>query len=153
MPSNTDSASKLFGSVDVNNVPAGGGLTVIPNTGLDTPGAGGAGLSIPVPFAQRIVLLEDAHIAGTTHVEGIDVLAEGIEIGQELELKRDVNNLQDTWAIRVIAQDQRVGYIPADCNEMLARLMDSGKKLGAKVTEKELLGSWHKIHMEVYLDD
>lgn len=128
-------------------------ISLIPTGALGAVVEGGTGLSVPVPFANRIVLLEDAYVAGTTHVRNIDSIADAIEIGQELELVRDTANTQDAWAIRVLACGERVGYVPADRNEVLARLMDGGKKLRATVTEKELIGHWHKIHMEVYLDD
>ena len=128
-------------------------LSLVASGALGGAAEAGAGLSIPVPFANRIVLLEDAHIAGTTHIRNIDELATGLESGYELELVRDTTNTQDAWAIRVLADGAKVGFIPADRNEVLARLMDGGKKLGATVTGKERLGNWHKIHMEVYLDD
>ena len=132
---------------------APGAIAVIPSTALGAVLDGSAGLSIPMPFANRIVLLEDAHVAGTTHMKGIAEIADAIYDGQELTLERDTGNTQDAWAIRVLAGGTRIGYVPADRNEVLARLMDGGMKLGATVTGKELLGSWHKIHMEVYLDD
>ena len=128
-------------------------IAVIPTGGLSTLPDGGSGLSVPMPFANRIVLLEDAHIAGTTHVRGIDEIAEQMQEGQELVLKRDTGNTQDAWAIRVLFDGKKVGYVPADRNEVIARLMDGGKKVGATISDKELLGTWHKIHMEVYLDD
>ena len=130
-----------------------GAIAVIPATALGSALEGGPGLSIPMPFANRIVLLEDAHVAGTTFVKDIASIAEQPEVGQELVLERDTNNTQDAWAIRVLAHGKQIGYVPADRNEVPARLMDGGKKLGATVTDKELLGNWHKIHMEVYLDD
>ena len=129
------------------------GLAVVPSTALGAAIEGAPGLSIPMPFSNRIVLLEDAHIAGTTHVKDIGKIAEQMKEGQELVLERDTNNTQDAWAIRVLFNGKKVGFVPADRNEMLARLMDGGKKVGATVTDKELLGSWHKIHIEVYLDD
>ena len=130
-----------------------GGLAVVPGTALGFALEGTSGLSVPMPFSNRIVLLEDAHIAGTTHVKDIARIAEQIQEGQELVLERDTGNTQDAWAIRVLFNGKKVGFVPADRNEVLARLMDGGKKLSATVTGKELLGSWHKIHMEVYLDD
>ena len=130
-----------------------GALALVLPTALGVGGQGGAGLGVPVPFANRIVLLEDAYVAGTTHVHDIDRIAAALEAGQELALERDTANMHDAWAIRVLAGDQKIGYVPADRNEVLARLMDGGKRLSATVTELEVLGSWHKIHMEVYLDD
>ena len=112
-----------------------------------------AGLSIPMPFKNRICLIEDTHVAGTTHIKGIEQIAAGIAEGQELRLEREPDNLHDRWAIRVYAGDKRIGFVPCDTNEILARLMDGGKCVGAKATYQEKLGIWNKIHMEVYLDD
>ena len=115
--------------------------------------AAGAPLSVPVPFQNRIVLIEDTRVAGTTHIRGIDGIVEGLEIGMDLRLEREPGNLADCWAIRVYAGDDRIGFVPADCNEILARLMDGGKALSAKLIGQEKLGNWNKLHMEVSLDD
>ena len=130
-----------------------GALAVIPTTALAGAPDGSPGLSVPMPFANRIVLIDNTHVAGTTHIRDISAIVEQLSEGQELTLVRDTNNTQDAWAIRVLAGGTRIGYVPADRNEILARLMDGGKKLGARITGMELLGNWHKIHLEVYLDD
>lgn len=115
--------------------------------------AAGTPLSVPVPFQSKIVLIEDARVAGTTHVRGIDEIAEHLEVGMDLRFEREPGNLADYWAIKVYAGDDRIGFVPADCNEVLARLMDGGKALSGKLTGKEKLGTWNKLHMEVSLDD
>ena len=120
---------------------------------INAASAAGAPLSVPVPFQNRIVLIEDARVAGTTHIRGIDAIVEGLEVGADLRLEREPGNLADCWAIRVFAGDDGIGFVPADCNEVLARLMDGGKALSGKLTGKEKLGTWNKLHMEVSLDD
>lgn len=115
--------------------------------------AAGAQLSVPVPFQSSIVLIEDTRVVGTTHVHGIDEIAGKLEVGTDLRLEREPGNLADAWAIRVYAGAERIGYVSADCNEILARLMDGGKALSAKLTGKEKIGTWNKLHMEVSLDD
>ena len=120
---------------------------------IDAASAAGATLSVPMPFQNKIVLLEDARVAGTTHVRGIDEIVGQLEIGTALRFVRDPGNLVDNWAIKVYAGESRIGYVPADCNEVLARLMDGGKALSGKLTGKEKLGNWNKLHMEVSLDD
>lgn len=115
--------------------------------------AAGAPLSVPVPFQSKIVLIEDTRVAGTTHIHGIDGIVDTLKDGTNLRLQRDPGNLVDAWAISVYAGESRIGYVPADCNEVLARLMDGGKALSAKLTAKEKLGTWNKLHMEVSLDD
>lgn len=113
----------------------------------------GTDLSCPLPFENRICLMEDAHVAGTTHVAGIDDIVHDIRDGQELRFEREKKNLQDGWAIKVFAGHHRIGYVPCDRNEILARLMDGGKHVYGTVASIEKLGNWNKIHMEVYLDD
>ena len=115
--------------------------------------AAGMPLSVPMPFQNKIVLLEDTRVAGTTHIQGIDAIVHKLAVGVELRLEREPANLVDAWAIRVFAGNDRIGYVPADCNEVLARLMDGGKVLSAKLTSKEKVGNWNKLHMEVSLDD
>ena len=115
--------------------------------------AAGASLSVPMPFQNKILLIEDTRVAGTTHIHGIDGIVKGLDVGSDLRLEREPNNLADSWAIKVFAGNDRIGYVPADVNEILARLMDGGKALSAKLVGKEKIGNWNKLHMEVSLDD
>ena len=112
------------------------------------------GLWLPKPFANRILLLEHLHVAGTTHIQGINDICENLAPGTELELKRDVGNAHDKWAVKVYAPDgRRMGFLPCDKNEVIARLMDGGKRCFAVVKGTEQRGKWSKIDIEVYLDD
>lgn len=120
--------------------------------GILSPGKG-AELSCPLPFENRICLMEDTRVAGTTHVAGIDDIVHDIHDGQELRFEREKGNLQDGWAIKVFAGQHRIGYVPCDRNEIVARLMDGGKHVYGTVASIEKLGNWNKIRMEVYLDD
>lgn len=132
----------------------GGALSVISAGGLIAAAdATGAPLSVPLPFQNKIVLLDEVRIAGTTHISGIDAIVEGLEAGADLRFVRDPKNLADSWAIKVYAGAARIGYVPADCNEILARLMDGGKALSGRLISKEKLGNWNKLYMEVSLDD
>ncbi len=138
----------------IKNESQGGTLTKIGVNGImSAVDAAGASLSVPIPFQNKIVLVEDMRVAGTTHVHGIDEIAERLEIDANLRLEREPGNLADVWAIKVFAGDDRIGFVPADYNEVLARLMDGGKALSARLTGKEKTGTWNKLHMEVSLDD
>lgn len=133
---------------------AGSAIALIGASGvIAAANASGAPLSVPVPFQNKILLIEDTRVAGTTHIHGIDAIVAQLEVGMDLKLEREPGNLADGWAIRVYAGEDRIGYVPADCNEVLARLMDGGKALSAKLTGKEKNGNWNKLHMEVSLDD
>lgn len=118
-----------------------------------TPGKGGVP-DIPKPFAQEICLIPETRIAGTTHIDNIAELADALAKDSKLTLVREPNNAFDRWAIKVLdARGNKLGFLPADNNEILARLMDGGKRLFARVLDKELRGSWHVIKVEVVLDD
>lgn len=109
--------------------------------------------NIKPPFESSIVLCEDAIVAGTSHVKGIDDIVAGLAFPASAQLVRDAGNMHDEWAIKVLVNDKRIGFVPCACNEMLARLMDGGKKLEARLIAVEKCGSWNKIHMEVSLVD
>ena len=103
------------------------------------------------PLVNEIHLF-DTFIAGTTHLEDQSVLDEVAE-GDKLSLRREENKF-DSKAILILNQGgSKLGYIPEKDNLIFSRLMDAGKRIGGKVTYCEKLGTWHKIHMEVYLDD
>ena len=135
------------------NGSVGGAIAAVGAGNIIAAGAAGAPLSVPVPFQNKIVLIEDARVAGTSYVKGIDGIVEGLEVGAALRFERDPGNLADGWAIKVYAGEDRIGYVPADCNEIIARLMDGGKAVSGELTAKEKIGNWNKLHMEVSLDD
>ena len=110
-------------------------------------------LDIGKPFSQEIFLIE-VHIAGTTHIDNIDVLEPELTEGVEVQFFREPNNQYDSKALVVKDKEgNKLGYIPKDKNEILSRLMDAGKLLYGKVKTKEKIGDWVKIEMEVYLKD
>lgn len=111
------------------------------------------GIDIGKPFSQEIFLIE-VHIAGTTHINNIDILEPKLTEGVEVQFFREPNNQYDAKAIVVKDKEgNKLGYIPRDKNEILSRLMDAGKLLYGKVKTKEKIGEWIKIEMEVYLKD
>lgn len=109
--------------------------------------------SVGMPFPTTIVLHEDIIVAGTTHIADLDCILENVEFPVQASFVRDPENLHDKWAIKVMLGDRRIGFVPCDVNEVLARLMDGGKMITATIFEKEQLGRWTKLHMEVKLVD
>lgn len=124
-----------------------------PDIGLALHDTSQGGLGIPMPFESKITLYEDIVIAGTTHVEGIDDIVSKMNFPLDIELVRDVGNLHDAWAIQARYKGAKIGYIPCDVNEVLARLMDGGKKMTCTITEHEKYGHWNRLHAEVILID
>lgn len=105
------------------------------------------------PF-QREIFLIDTHVAGTTYVEDIDAIEENIVKGTKLNFFREKDNKYDELAI--IIKDEKgnkIGYVPKDKNEVLARLMDAGKLIYGIVEDKEYIDNWLKIDISIYLKD
>lgn len=113
----------------------------------------GGNLSIPKPY-ERDIFLFDTHVAGTSHVEGIEELEPYLQIGDKLDFFREPDNPYDDMAIAIkTANGVKIGYVPKADNVIFARLMDAGKLLFGKITSKEMVGSWLKIGIKVYLHE
>ena len=131
-----------------------GGLVPFPASPLQLLNQAGFDLSVGMPFAQPIRLIDRARIAGTTHVPGIEELAAGLLPGDRLPLRREPDNAYDHRAIVVTTpQGDKLGYLSVDVNDIPSRLMDAGKELYAQVLSVSHRGSYTFIEVEVYLHD
>jgi hypothetical protein len=109
---------------------------------------GGIGLDV---FAKDILVLQCV-IAGTTFTKISKHVAQLIA-KTELTVKREGKNKFDEFAIALLYNDTKIGYIPRDRNEVIARLMDAGKQFSAIITLSETEGTWAKIEIDVMLKD
>lgn len=110
---------------------------------------------VPVPFVQEIFLL-DCEIAGTGFVKNIIEKTAELSIGSVLTLVREPENQYDSRAIRVDhGKVGKLGYVPRKKNEILSRLMDSGKILYAKIESVEISNydQWANISIQIFMKD
>jgi hypothetical protein len=110
-------------------------------------------IDLAKPFSQEIFLLS-VYIAGTTHIKNLNDLEKNIIEGTKINFYREPGNTYDPQAI--VVKDgvgNKLGYIPKDKNDILARLMDAGKLLYGVVKEKNKVGNWTKIQVEIFLSD
>lgn len=109
------------------------------------------------PLARRtraICLYSDTAVAGTRHVAGIRELAFDLAPGSRLTFERDADNPYDPWAVRVLDQHRnRLGYVSCECNEVVARLIDGGKRVFGQIEGVSQIDCWTRVQMGVYLDD
>jgi hypothetical protein len=111
-----------------------------------------AGGGLTAPFAKEIFLIE-THVAGTSHVP-IRQIEVTINVGDSMILRREMDNLHDPLAILILTEHgQKLGYVPRNRNEVLARLMDAGKFLIARLESKEWQGDWLRVSVRVFLRD
>jgi hypothetical protein len=113
----------------------------------------GGNLAIPKPF-ERDIFLFDTHVAGTSHIEGIEELEPHININDKLDFFREPDNPNDNKAIVIKNADGvKIGYVPKVDNVIFSRLMDAGKLLFGRITSKDMRGNWLKIDIKVYLHE
>ncbi len=114
---------------------------------------GKSGDNLPIPFEQEIFLLE-VQIAGTSHIDYIELTLMHMQVGDRLICRREPDNYHDEWAIRFYTLDgEPIGYIPKKQNQILARLMDAGKEIYGRYQSQDKRGDWLKVMVKVYMKD
>ena len=59
----------------------------------------------------------------------------------------------DQFAIALYFKEIKVGCIPKEKNQVIARLMDAGKAFYATRQAKEWEGNWLRLDVRVYMKD
>lgn len=112
-----------------------------------------AEIQTPRPYTEDVLLLQTV-VAGTTHVAGIEELEPFLRPGDRLELLRMPDNPSDPNAIKIYTRDRvKLGYVPRRDNQILARLMDAGKLLYARLRGKQRQDDWLRLDIDIYLTD
>ena len=110
-------------------------------------------ISIPKPF-ERDIFLFDTYVAGTSHIEGMEELEPHLQTGDRLDFFREPDNQYDAQAIVIKTADGvKIDYVPRQDNVIFARLMDAGKLLFGRISEKEKKGKWVKISIDIFLHE
>ncbi|MGN0866364.1 MAG: HIRAN domain-containing protein [Oligosphaeraceae bacterium] len=108
---------------------------------------------VPMPFLKEIFLME-CRIAGTSHVPEIRERTQDVLPGSLVQFRREAENPADSLAILILNdKGEKIGYVPREKNEVLARLMDAGKCLFGKVEDKSQLGDYVRIVIRTYMQD
>jgi len=88
---------------------------------------------------------------GFRHYEGKRVW-NNLRVGHLLTLIRESDNSHDSQAIRIEWRGQKLGYVPRADNRDLARLMDNGTRIEARIAKLEKSRRPNnRVRFEVYL--
>ena len=108
---------------------------------------------MPTASTNPLVLLE-CLVAGTTHRPGLRTFEPQLHPDQPLALAREADSSYDDWAVRVLTTGPDafwLGYLPEGRNETVARLLDAGYPLSARLTHKAWEEEWLHLEIEVLL--
>lgn len=104
---------------------------------------------MPVAF-QQVVFLTTCHLAGTNEIADIRGMIDGIKDGEPLVLHRTTTDAADARAVSVVTTSGiLIGYVPRRYGAVVARLMDAGKLLSAKLIGRDCDEQWADITVAI----
>ena len=112
-----------------------------------------ASLSIaPLCVAESVkILVQSSPLAGSQYYSVAKVWNE-IKPGDRLTLTPEPDNRHDRNAVRVDWNGQQLGYVPRAENRAVARALNAGEKLEARVSRlRDDPDPWKRVEFEVYL--
>ena len=100
---------------------------------------------------QTHILLQDSPLAGFQYHAG-KTLWPQMRVGDALALIREPDNSHDAKAVRVEWQGHQIGYVPHRENADVARFMDGGQTLVARITRlAEGRDPWSRVRFEILI--
>ena len=95
------------------------------------------------------ILLQDSPLAGFQYHAGKKLWPRMRE-GDALTLIREPDNVYDAKAVRVEWQGHKIGYVPRRENADVARFMDGGQALVARINRlAEVRDPWSRVRFEI----
>jgi hypothetical protein len=103
--------------------------------------------------AQSVrMLVQSSPLAGFRYHEAAAVFSE-LRVGDALDLVREPDNGFDSRAVRVEWRGRKLGYVPRTANSALARAMDRGTPLSARISRLTAHRNPRlRIEFEVYVE-
>ena len=97
------------------------------------------------------ILVQSSPVAGFQFHEGKQVWDQ-LKVGDALALVREPDNVHDARAVRVEWNGHLLGYVPRAENDAVARQLDRGNKLEARIVRlTKHRDPWKRIEFEVFL--
>jgi hypothetical protein len=108
--------------------------------------------SAPADAGETIkMLVQSSPLAGSQYYAAAEVWPR-IKVGDRLTLVRETDNRHDRQAVRVEWQGRQLGYVPRAENRAVARALDGGERLEARVSQlRDDPNPWRRIEFEVFL--
>jgi HIRAN domain len=106
----------------------------------------------PACAAEARIIVQRSPLAGFQYYDG-KVLWDNMRIGDGLTLVREPQNPHDANAVRVEWKGQPLGYVPRRDNSDVARQMDRGAPVQARIVNlKEARNPWQRVEFEIFIN-
>ena len=101
--------------------------------------------------AEATILVQSSPLAGFQFYQGKQ-LWDDMRVGDLLTLVRESANAHDSNAVRVEWRGHTLGYVPRRDNRAVARQLDSGGKIEARISRlTQHRNPWQRIEFEVFV--
>jgi HIRAN domain len=101
--------------------------------------------------ADSEILVQSSPLAGFQYYEG-KALWDKMKIGDPLVLVREPDNPHDPLAVRVEWEGHKLGYLPRRENQAVARQLDLGNALEARIIRlRKHRDPWKRLELEIVL--
>jgi hypothetical protein len=95
------------------------------------------------------ILLQDSPLAGFQYHAGRTLWPQ-LRVGDALTLVREPDNSHDARAVRVEWRGHMIGYVPRRENAGVARLLDQGQVLEARIVRlSDVRDPWSRVRFEI----
>ena len=115
-------------------------------------GVAGFGMfNLQAIIPKRRIYLQQFFVAGFRYYKGMELL-DFMHSNDLLELKREPDNEFDKNAVALYWQQEKIGFVPAEMNELLARLIDAKALplLGMITHLNKHVKPWENVAVAIY---
>jgi hypothetical protein len=107
-------------------------------------------LPVHAQVAAHLVV-QDSPLAGFQYHAGKKLWPQ-MQVGDALTLVREPDNRHDARAVRVEWQGHKIGYVPRRENADVARMLDAGQILLARIVRlAEVRDPWSRVRFEIVI--
>lgn len=103
-------------------------------------------------IATRCSIILECRIAGFHYHHG-PALWKRLTEGDPLSLHRERDNPHDRRAVALHWRGRRIGYVPRNVNRAIARLLDEGRSLEARIDRLYADETWEPLRFQVSLQE
>ena len=114
-------------------------------------GIGSAMMGFHLHARNRPALIQESPVAGFQYYRG-DAIWPSLRVGEKLSLARESLNSHDCDAVAVYLGNDQLGYVPQRENAAIARMLDRGENLEARITTvRDEMNPWRRVRISILM--
>lgn len=108
---------------------------------------------LPAAYGESVRMLVQSSPLGGSQYYAVSEVWSQIKVVDRLTLVREPHNRHDRRAVRVEWQGRQLGYVPRAENQAVARALDEGETLEARVSRlRDEADPWRRVEFEIFIN-